>query len=274
MKPKADLHTHTTFSDGELSPIELIRLAEKKKITTLAITDHDTVSGLNIALDYAKNKDIDIIPGIELSLDFAGIEVHILGYFVNIENTKLLNYIKSFNQNRLKRAKKIISRLNNLGVRITLSQVKEFSKNAPICRPHIAKSLLNYGHIKNINQAYTKYIGDYAPANVMKEHLPPKDVLNIIKEAGGVSFIAHPGKMKDEILLELIKLGIDGIETIHPSHTASRTKYYRGIVNEYYLLESGGSDFHGGVRNDEQNLGKYVIDDLVLQNIRNRALSI
>ncbi|MEE9431146.1 MAG: PHP domain-containing protein [Melioribacteraceae bacterium] len=268
MQYKADLHTHTSFSDGGFTPTELIDLALQNNLSTISITDHDTVAGLNIALDYAKNKDIEVIPGIELSLDFDGIEVHILGYFIDDTNVKLLEYIEIFNNSRLDTAKKIIKRLNNLGMDITLPQVKEFSKNAPICRPHIAKTLLNYGHINNINQAYTKYIGDYSPAIVKKEHFPPEEVINIIKTAGGKSFIAHPGRMKEDIVLKLVKLGIDGIETIHPSHTATRTDYYKGIVNEYYMLESGGSDFHGGLRKDDNNFGKYFVEQSTVENIR------
>ncbi len=271
MQFKADLHTHTTFSDGDLSPTELIDLAKKKKLTTIAITDHDTVAGLDIAINYAVNMNIEVIPGIELSVDFDGIEVHILGYFIDRNHDELLNYIKQFDKNRLERAEKIVKRLNNLGVDVSMSQVQQFSKNAPICRPHIAKALYNFGHIKNINQAYAKYIGDYAPANVKKEHFPPEHVLKIIKNVGGLSFIAHPGRMKEDILLKLIKLGIDGIETIHPSHSPTKSEYYKGIVNEYYLLESGGSDFHGGVRNDEQNLGNYSVNESVVNNIRNRT---
>jgi predicted metal-dependent phosphoesterase TrpH len=267
---KADLHTHTIFSDGTLTPQELIDLAIKKNIRILSITDHDSVEGIDLAINYAENLNIEIIPGIELSTDINGTEVHILAYFIDYKNPELLEYIENFHTERMERAKKIIAKLNNLGLEISLNDVKKIAKNAPICRPHIAKALYNLGQIKNIKQAYIKYIGDYGPANVRKEHISTKTLLNLINNAGGLSFIAHPGFMKEEIIKELISLGIDGIETVHSTHKPFQVKHYKGIVNEYFLLESGGSDFHGGDRNDDSNFGKFLVSETIVRAMKKR----
>ncbi len=270
MTIKADLHTHTIFSDGALTPKELIDFAIKKNIRILSITDHDTVKGIDFAIDYSKDLDIEIIPGIEFSTEVEGTEVHILAYFIDYKNSELLDYIMHFHNERLERAKKIIAKLNNLGVQISIEEVKKIAKNAPICRPHIAKTLYNLGEVKDLKQAYLKYIGDYGPANEKKIHISTKELLNLITKCGGLSFIAHPGFMKEKIIKKLISLGIDGIETVHSIHKPFQVKHYKGIVNEYFLLESGGSDFHGGDRNDYDNFGKFVVNESVVNAMRKR----
>ncbi|MFZ1290737.1 MAG: PHP domain-containing protein [Melioribacteraceae bacterium] len=273
MKIKADLHTHTTYSDGALSPQELLDLAHKKQISVIGITDHDSVNGIDEAIKYGEKIGIEIVPGVEISTDIEDSEIHILGYFINYKDKELNKVLKFFRDERIERAKRIIKKLNKLEIEITLEDVLEFSKISPICRPHIAKALLQKGYIKNYMQAFHKYIGDGGPAFERKIHVSPQSALKIINDAGGLSFIAHPGKMKESILNNLIKLGIDGIEVIHSSHKKYQQKFYSDIVNEYCLLASGGSDFHGGLRNDESNFGKYYVTESILTNIKNSLTS-
>lgn len=271
MSLKADLHTHTTYSDGVLSPFELLDLAKAKGISIISITDHDTVEGIEGAIDYGKNLGIEVIPGVEISSDIDGSEVHFLGYFIDYTNKELNKYLKFFRDERFERAKRIIKKLNKLGISITIDDVLSISKNSPVCRPHIAKALLEKGYVKLFNQAFQKYIGDNAPAFEKKIYVAPQSALKIINDAGGLTFIAHPGFMQEDKLKKIIQLGVDGIEVVHSSHKPFQQKFYKGIVDEYCLLESGGSDFHGGMRNDDDNFGKFVVSSRVVKSIKKMA---
>lgn len=271
MKKIADLHTHTLYSDGALNPKELLHLAKKKNIDILGITDHDTVDGIDEAIEYGNKIGIEIIPGLEISTDVEGQEVHLLGYFLNHKDVELNKYLKFFRNERFERAKRILYKLEKYGIKLSVKEVQKNSQNSPICRPHIAKAMVKKGFVKNFQMAFYKYIGDGAPAFEKKIHVSPLSAIKIINDAGGLAFIAHPNKMKESILTNLIKLGVDGIEVVHSSHKRYQQKFYRGIVNQYCLLESGGSDFHGGLRADEGNFGKYTISHLVVENIKKMA---
>ena len=270
-KKKADLHTHTLYSDGANSYKELLNLAKEKNIEIVAITDHDSVDGIEESRKYGAKIGVEVIPGLEISTDVEGKEVHLLGYFVDHKDSELNKYLKFFRNERLERAKRILNKLKKIGIDIKLREVEKIAKNSPICRPHIANAMVEKGFVKNFQSAFNKYIGDGAPAHEKKIHVSPLSAIKIINDAGGLAFIAHPGKMKESILTSLIQLGIDGIEVVHPSHKRSQQKFYRGIVSQYCLLESGGSDFHGGFRNDDDNFGKYTVSDSIVGNIRKMA---
>lgn len=272
MDYKIDLHTHTNHSDGYYSPIELIQLVKDARIDVISITDHDNLSAIHDAASIGKEFGIEVIPGLELSSDIGDREVHILGYFVDPDNQELERYLKFFREERLKRAIRIVNKLKSLGFTISIEDVLEQAKNSAIGRPHIAQALLNKGLISNYYEAFNKYIGNNCPAYEKKVHISPQSVVKIISDAGGLSFIAHPGNMPESLLKELIEGGIDGIEVVHPSHNRHQEKFYKGIVNEYFLLESGGSDFHGGKREDEDNLGKYFTTSSALEAMRNRLI--
>ncbi|MCW8850508.1 MAG: PHP domain-containing protein, partial [Melioribacteraceae bacterium] len=205
---------------------------------------------------------------LEISTDIEGQEVHLLGYYVNYKDPELRKYLTFFRKERLERAKRILRKLENIGISLNLSDVQELAQNSPICRPHIAKAMVKAGIVKDFYSAFNKYIGDTGPAAEKKIHVSPQSAIKIINDAGGLAFIAHPGKMKESILTSLINLGIDGIEVIHSSHRKNQQKFYRGIVNQYCLLESGGSDFHGGPRNDIENFGKFFTSEMVLDNLK------
>lgn len=272
MSQKIDLHIHTIHSDGAFSPAEIIDKAYQAGLEIISITDHDSINGIKEATIYGKEKGIEVIPGLELSTDIEDKEVHLLAYFIDYENEELLKYLKFFREERLYRAKRIIQKLRNLGLPITLDDVIERAKNSAIGRPHIAYTMLDLGIINNYMEAFEKYIGDSGPAYERKIHISPQSALKLISDAGGLSFIAHPGYMKESILLNIIKAGVDGIEIIHPSHNESQINFYKGIVNQYCLLETGGSDFHGGKKNDDQNLGKYIISPNSLEAMRKMLL--
>jgi predicted metal-dependent phosphoesterase TrpH len=167
----------------------------------------------------------------------------------------------------------MVKKLNILGLDITIDDVMLFSKDSAIGRPHIAQALLAKGQVKSFFEAFYKFIGNHAPAYERKVHLSPQSAFKIINDAGGLSFIAHPGNMPEILIKELIDAGVDGIEVIHPSHSPEQVKFYRGIVIEYFLLESGGSDFHGGKREDDENLGKYYTSSKVVDTMRTRLVN-
>lgn len=266
---KADLHLHTNKSDGFCSVEEVIKLSKEAGLDIISITDHDTIDGVKEAIDIGKFYGIEVIPGLEISSDFLDTEIHILAYFFDTDSKELDEYLNFFRAERYKRAVRIINKLNSIGQSISFEDVLEVAGKSTIGRPHIAKAMVNKGLVSNYYEAFNKYIGNGCVAYEKKVHLSPQSACKIINDTGGLSFIAHPNNLSDEIIKMLIDSGIDGIETIHPSNLPNKTEYFRGIVNEYFLLECGGSDFHGGERNDLSNLGKYYVSGSKVDAMRN-----
>ncbi len=268
MKTKADLHLHTNFSDGFYSPAKLIEKAKQNGITTISITDHDTLKSYDIAESYAMKEGIQIIPGVEISTDIEGKEVHLLAYFIDKNHPELKKYLSFSRSERLHRANRIVNKLQKMNKKITIEDVIKQGSKSSIGRPHVANALLKLELVGSYQEAFDKFLGDNGPAYEKKIHISPQSALKLIAESGGLSFIAHPGYMKESALMSLIEAGIDGIEVVHPSHKPHQVNFYRGIVNQYCLLESGGSDFHGGKKNDDQNLGKYYIPASRIETMR------
>lgn len=272
---KADLHMHTNYSDGKLSPIQLIDLSKKSGITIISITDHDNVNGIEEAINYGNDLGIQVIPGVEISADIDDQEVHILGYFMDFRNKKFLDFLSASRKLRLKRNEKIVEKLNTMGSSINFDSIKiKAGVNTSIGRPHIAMELNEEGFVNSYYDAFIKYIGDGKPAFVKKPNPKSSEVINIISESGGLSFIAHPGRLvRDEMLLRLIQEGLDGIEVIHPSHTKEDIEYFSKTAAECFLLTSGGSDFHGGIKNDGKNFGKYFVSMNEVINMKRRLFN-
>jgi predicted metal-dependent phosphoesterase TrpH len=272
MGGKVDLHTHTSYSDGFYSPEQLVIKAKNAGIDVIGISDHDNLKGISEAAEAGKKLGVEVIPGLEISSDLRDREVHILAYFFEMDNTELERYLTFFREERLKRAIRIVDKLRALGFNISIEDVLKRTRNSAVGRPHIAQTLVEEGFTSSYYEAFNKYIGNGCPAYEKKVHLSPQSACKIINDAGGLSFIAHPGFMPEILLKELITAGVDGIEVIHPSHTPQQVRFYRGIVNEYFLLESGGSDFHGGKREDDNNLGKYYVGTHTVEAMRKRLL--
>jgi len=272
MKGKVDLHIHTNHSDGFYSPEEIVLKAKENEFEAISITDHDNLSGINEAIKKGNEIGIEVIPGLEISSDIKDREIHILGYFIQTDSQELERYLNFFRVERLKRASRIVNKLNLLGISLSIDDVMEVAKNSAVGRPHIAQALLNRGLISTYYEAFNKYIGNGGPAFEKKVHISPQSAFKIISDAGGLSFIAHPGYMEESLLKELIDEGVDGIEVIHSSHSQHQVRFYRGIVNEYFLLECGGSDFHGGKRDDDKNFGKFYTKYSVVEAMRKRLM--
>jgi len=274
---KADLHTHTHYSDGYHTPGELIQKAKTAGLTHLAITDHDNVDAIDEAIEIASRYDIELIPGTEISAEHNGKETHILAYYFDHKNPELLDYLQNFRRERMKRAQKIVEKLNDLGIAIQMQDVlSQVKGNGSVGRPHIAVALIEGGFVNNYYDAFNKFIGDDKPAYVKKPNISTKDAISLINRCGGLSFVAHPGKSMrhNNSLFEMIELGIDGIEVVHPSHSDYDIEYFRDITSQYFLLESGGSDFHGGRINDVSILGRYYIPEIKITAMKNRLFKV
>jgi predicted metal-dependent phosphoesterase TrpH len=270
MQEKADLHIHTNYSDGALSPACIIRKAHENDLSVISITDHDTVDGIDEAIEEGKKYGIDVIPGVELSSDIADFEVHILGYFMDKDNSELQRYLKFFRDERAKRAERIVKKVNWLGVPLKYEHILEVAGDSAIGRPHIAQAMLAHKLVPSFQDAFNRFLGNYAPAYEKKIHISPGSAFKIITDAGGLAFIAHPNNFPEHIINELIKAGADGIEIIHPSHSADKVRYYKQLAGQYFMLTSGGSDYHGGKKNDDGNFGKFTISPEVVDAMRQR----
>lgn len=271
MEGKADLHIHTTYSDGVLSPYEVVNKAKEAGLRIISITDHDNVNALDEAIEIGKELGVEVIPGVELSASLEDKDIHILGYFFDHKNKNFLEYLSYFQRERLKRAERIVEKLNSINVPIKLETVLEKAGSGSVGRAHIAHALVEEGLTGSYSEAFSKYIGFGRPAYEKKSQFSPEDAIALIASARGLSFLAHPGKYTaDEVLQQLIKSGLDGIEIVHPSHTPEKISHYRKIINQYFLLESGGSDFHGGKKNDHEALGQFTIPESLVQAMKRR----
>lgn len=269
---KADLHIHSDFSDGKFSPSEIIQKAKEKGFSAISITDHDNINAIDIARESAEQFDIEVIPGIEFSTDFEGREVHVLAYFINHKDTALIDFIKNIRNSRIERLRQMIYRLSNLKCIINVDRFfDKFPADITLGRPHLALEMVNIKFVKNYVDAFIRFIGDGKPAYVKKPNPDIKTVLGIISELGGLSFIAHPGKnFKNAQIQGIIDAGVDGIEVIHPSHSYTDTHYFQQVSAQNFLLESGGSDFHGIVKTDFENFGNYFVTDKEIINMKRR----
>jgi len=271
MHGTADLHTHTIHSDGTLTSVELIKRAKSVGLSAIGITDHDSVNGIDEAIAAGKGDDIVVVPGIEMSTCLNEKEIHILGYFVNHHDQQLLESLEILRHERYKRAERIVKKLNSMNIPLKIEAVLDHAGNGSIGRPHIASAMVDEGHADSYQQAFGKYIGNGRPAYEKKMQCSPLEIIKLIAEAGGLSFLAHPGTYLTEAeLIQIIEAGIDGIEVIHPSHDNGLVEYYRGIVNHYYLLESGGSDYHGGMKGDDSLLGQVTVTADAVEAMRRR----
>ncbi|MGC8594843.1 MAG: PHP domain-containing protein [Candidatus Kryptoniota bacterium] len=258
----ADLHTHTNFSDGAYSVNEVINKVAAAGITTLSITDHDTVEGLEEATAICKNYSINFVPGIEITTAIGNIQLHILGYFIDFSDGNFQRQLIRLREGRLKRAQRIITKLNKIRIPINLDTIVEkFGEKKPIGRPHIADMLVREGYANNYQEAFDRYLGIGRPAYERNHPFSPESAINMISAAGGLSILAHPSHyISEDVLLYLVKSGLNGIEVVHPSHSQFEENKWRRLASNNSLLISGGSDFHGGLRKDEDNLGKFFVE--------------
>ncbi len=248
-----DLHIHTTFSDGSGSVNEVLEEASQKNLRAISITDHDCTDAYPFAIELGLKMGIEVIPGVELSSEIEGNDIHILGYYIDIENRIFCQKLKEMKEARLIRAEKIVKNLNKQGIDLRFDTVLSIAGVGAIGRPHIAAALLKEELVYSFREAFDKYIGYGLPAYVEKLKMHPKEVFDLIKTARGVPVLAHPGVTHvDERIPEFIKSGLMGIEVYHTEHPASIERYYLRIVKKNHLAFTGGSDFHNRNHNKSE----------------------
>lgn len=246
----ADLHMHSTISDGRLTPAALVDLAYANGVRIMALTDHDIVDGLPEAFETAsKYDDLTLIPGVEMSTDVPGNEVHINGHFIDWRDTAFLAKLLHLQESRLGRARKMVDRLVELGKPVTWEAVQAFADGA-VGRPHIALALVEAGHVASVNEAFDLYLSRTGPAYVERERLDPEDVVALIHSVGGLTTLNHPRELYAagslETLLERLKAaGLIGMEVYYQDYTADEIVTFKALADRFGLLPLGGSDYHG-----------------------------
>jgi predicted metal-dependent phosphoesterase TrpH len=240
-----DLHMHSTASDGSRAPADVVRAAKKANLLAIALTDHDTVSGLAEAQAAGAELGVRIINGVELSAVEGEIETHLLG--LHLRDTGVLERgLGALREMRQRRATQIVERLDAMGVKISFDDVLAQANGGAVGRPHVARAMIAQGWASDARDAFDRYLGAGRPAYVAKEQLSMTDAIAMVHEAGGLAVLAHPGGSGTRERIEaLIALGMDGIEVKHPSHSSSDTTRLRGLVEQFGLVASGGSDWHG-----------------------------
>jgi predicted metal-dependent phosphoesterase TrpH len=265
---RIDLHTHTTASDGTLSPRELVRLAKRAGVGVLGITDHDTVEGIAEGLDEGASVAVEVIPGVELSTDVPGTEVHILGYFVEWEADWLRAFLSRMREGRVARAREMVRKLNALGMAVAFEEVARHADGA-IGRPHVARALLEGGYVKTFDEAFDRYIGRHGPAYVERPAFTPEEAVRTIRKAAGVPVLAHPLWGGDPERIEaLLEVGLMGIEAYYPEHTPSQTESFIGLARRFGLVVTGGSDYHGPGIGSKGPLGSQYVPPQAVEELR------
>jgi predicted metal-dependent phosphoesterase TrpH len=268
---RVDLHTHSTASDGELAPAELVHLALERGLGTLALTDHDSVAGIDAALDAARGTPLQVIPGVELSADVPKGEVHVLGYFIDWRDAPFEAMLIKFRDGRYGRAEKMAKKLTALGAPISFERVKEIAGDAAIGRPHVAQALMEAGHVATVTEAFDKYIGRTGPAYVERFRLTPEDAVALILRAGGVPVLAHPREVTDWIS-PLVKVGLLGLEVHYGLYDDMTRAELARLARQYGLIATGGSDFHGLNKMAHLGgLGENNVPSGVVERLRKKA---
>lgn len=251
---RIDLHSHTAFSDGSLSPTALVKLAHQEHIDVLAITDHDTTDGLAEAMEASRNLPLEIIPGTELSAQFQGREIHILGYFINFNDLQFQARLEELRSTRIQRLHHILAQLQKLNIDISLSEVTQVAGTGTIGRPHIAQVLIEKGYVMGFKEAFERFLGLRGKAYVPRAVPEAKKIISWITDAGGIPVLAHPfweGFNKEKSVAscrQLMEQGLRGLEVFYSTFSAGQISFNLNLARQFNLLITGGSDFHGSYK--------------------------
>lgn len=258
MATEIDLHLHTTASDGRLSPTEVVRLAGGQGLKQISISDHDSTEGLAEAFEESKNfPDLRIIPGIELSTDVPGDEIHMLGYFIQYDDKEFQDILKQFRTGRLDRAQEMVRKLAALGIVLDWERVKEIAGDGSVGRPHIALAMVEEGYCKEPKDAFPEYLGRNGLAYAERPKMTPTEGVEMLRRVGGVPVLAHPAYMNEmePNIVALKEAGLMGMEVYYAKFDADTVRRLKTLAEKYDLIPCGGSDFHGLGNADDAVLG-------------------
>ena len=245
---KIDLHLHTTESDGRLTPVELVELAHRNGVRRLALTDHDTTAGVPAALETGRRLDVEVIPGIELSADAPGGDVHMLGLFLRHDDADFQARLAWLRDGRIGRAMQMVTRLAELGAPIAWERVREIAGEASVGRPHVAQALLEAGHIQSIPEAFERFLRNGGPAYVERERFSAAESINMLHSVGGLAILAHPivpDRSFESMIPDLAASGLDGVECYYPGYQSATVERLLATTRAHNLVPTGGSDYHG-----------------------------
>jgi len=258
MSSRADLHCHTTYSDGSLTPGELIDRAVQRDVEVMALTDHDCTDGIPEALEAAsRHPGFLLIPGIELSTDVPENEVHVLGYFIDWESPAFQERLHRLRDSRLSRGRAMLAKLRELGIELSWERVQEIAGEGAVGRPHIALAMLEGGHIKTLDEAFERYLSRNGPAYVEREKMVPTEAVELVTSVDGLPVLAHPAQLKDldRFLGELKAAGLLGMEVYYQDYGQEDVDRLLAVAGRHNLLPLGGSDFHGIGAGRERDVG-------------------
>lgn len=269
----ADLHIHTSASDGTLSPSEVVETASSTVLAAIAVTDHDTVSGVEEALSAGREFGIEVVPGVEIStVADDGAEVHILGYFIDHNDRKLNSSLDILRKARWERARKMVVNLNAVGVPISFDRVKEIADGGAVGRPHVARAIWEIGAASSLDAAFGKFLVPGRVGYVPRYKVSPFEAVRMILDAGGVPCCGHVAKLKhDALVLALAQEGLAGIEVYHPDHGPVSCRFYERFAKKHGLVVTGGSDFHGYEGNKVTEVGSVTVPYETVARLRQRA---
>ncbi|MFX4260823.1 PHP domain-containing protein [Pelotomaculum propionicicum] len=268
----ADLHIHTTSSDGGCTPEEIVRMAKSINLEAIAITDHDTLEGIGPAMKAGRTSGVEVIPGIELGSYTRGEEIHILGYLVELDNQSFLERLAYLRETRVYRMERMVEKLQELGFSVTMEMVTDISGSGSVGRPHLAAALIKIGTVETVFEAFEKFIGAGRPAYVPRYKMEPVEAVKLIKSAGGAAVLAHPGlNVSEHLLCELIKAGLDGIEADHPSHSGEQSRYFKLLARQKGLIATGGSDYHSPGHKEGSRFGIVTVPYKVVEELKKRV---
>jgi predicted metal-dependent phosphoesterase TrpH len=243
---KSDLHTHSTASDGLYSPTELAQRASEAGLSLIALTDHDTTNGVEEAIAAGAARNLEVLPGIEVNTDHNNTEVHVLGYLPEYQQAAFQQTLQTLRDMRVNRAQRMVAKLQSLGLNITWERVRELAAGT-VGRPHVAAALVEKGYAESVADAFNRYLGHGKPGYVPRYKLAPLDAIRLINSVHGVPVMAHPAGIPDleQLLPSLCEAGLGGIEVYYGEYEPKTVKYLKKLADTYYLIPTGGSDYHG-----------------------------
>jgi 3',5'-nucleoside bisphosphate phosphatase len=270
METRADLHIHTTASDGALSPTQVVEAAADLGLAAIAITDHDTVAGVDEALAAGERLGVEVVPGVEISTVHDRAEAHIIGYFIDHHNAAFVERLDVLRNARWERGKEMVEKLNAAGVPIVFERVAELADGGAIGRPHVARAICEIGAVHSMDSAFGKYLVEGCPGFVPRYKVTPFEAVQMIIDAGGVPCCGHVAKLKDdELVRQMIEAGLKAVEIYHPDHGPASVRFYRKFAAKHGLIATGGSDAHGFPGSAGTAIGSVSAPYEVVEQLRN-----